>query len=345
MSTPGQRRDLVVVGASAGGVEALKGLVRRLPADLPATVLVGLHLPAAARSYLPEILGRAGRLRVVQAADDLALEPGMVVTARPDAHLVVVNDRVVLGHGARENGARPSHDVMLRAAAVARGRRTVGVVLTGLLDDGAAGLAAVDRLGGACLVQDPSDAEFPSMPRAALRAVPTATSVPLAALAQEVVRAVTEPLPPEDQPPEEPTQDLAELRSALGGPPAMSGEHPVGVPSAYACPDCHGVLNTVPDPQVLRFRCRTGHAWTAESLVAQQDDDVEDALWTALRVLEERGEMSRRLADNAEQGRREWSTEHFRRRADEADRSAELLRSVLRREASLPALPQVTADP
>lgn len=267
------------------------------------------------------------------------------MTARPDAHLVVLDDHIVLGHGARENGARPSHDVLLRSAALARGPRVVGAVLTGLLDDGAAGLAAVARYGGLCLAQEPADAEFPSMPRAALGAVPSARTCSLADLLREVVRAVTEPpsTPPE-VPEEQRLRDLAEVRSALGGPPEMEGER-ARQPSPFACPDCHGVLNVVPDSQLLRFRCRVGHAWTAESLVAQQDDDIEAALWMAMRALEERAEVSRRLADSAAADQREWSQEHFRRRADEAESSAELLRSVLRREAQLPSLPQVSAEP
>lgn len=238
----GPQRDLVVVGASAGGVEALR----------------------------------------------------------------------VLGHGPKENGSRPSHDAMLRSAALARGPRVVGAVLTGLLDDGAAGLATVARYGGHCLVQDPDEADFSSMPAAALRAAPTARALPLAALAQEVVRAVDELPPADPQVPEEQWQrDLAELHSALGRSPGLPDGSSVGEPSPYACPDCHGVLRTVPDERLLRFRCRTGHAWTAESLVAEQDSDVEAAIWTALRVLEERAEMSLRLADLAVEHGREWSREHF----------------------------------
>lgn len=346
MTVSGPARDLVVAVGSAGGVEGLKTFVAGLPADLPATVLVSLHLPAAARSHLPAILQRLSRLPVLQADEHLPLVPGQVVVARPDAHLVVVDGHLVLGHGARENGARPSHDVLLRSAATARGPRVVGAVLTGLLDDGAAGLAVVARYGGACVVQDPEEAEFPSMPRAALRAVPSAVVRPLADIAQEVTRAViSQPAPHPEVPEEDRQRDLAEVRSALGGPPEMAGDERPGEPSSFACPDCHGVLNSVPDRSVLRFRCRTGHAWTAESLVAQQDDDVESALWTALRVLEERAEVSRKLAESAGAGRREWSAEHFRRRADEALASADLIRSVLRRESELPLLPKVAAEP
>jgi len=337
---PPLQRDLVAIGASAGGVEALKLLVSCLPADLPATVLVALHLPASARSYLADILARACAMPVRQAHAGQAVVPGEVVVAHPDAHLLVVDDHVVLGTGPRENGSRPSHDAMLRSVALARRTRVIGAVLTGLLDDGAVGLHVVKRYGGHCLVQDPAEAEFPSMPRAALRAVPSARSLPLRALAEEVVRAVSEVPPAEPTIPEEQWQrDLAELASALGRAPVMPDGSPTGEPSPYGCPDCHGVLNTVPDPGVLRFRCRTGHAWSAESLVAQQDTDVEEALWTALRVLEERGEMSRRLADMATTNGREWSQDHFLSRALDADRSAELLRAVLRRESEQPTIP------
>jgi two-component system chemotaxis response regulator CheB len=346
MHSAGQVRDLVVIGASAGGVEALKTVVSALPADLPATVLVALHVPATARSYLPDILRRRARMPVVEAQDDLPLTPGQIVAARPDAHLVVVGNHLVLGRGARENGARPAHDVMLRSAAVARGPRVVGAVLTGLLDDGAAGLATVARYGGACVVQNPADAEFPSMPLAALRAVPAAVVVPLAGLADKVAQMVNEPWAAgEDVPAEQHDLDRAEVRSALGGPPELAGQDRPGEPSPYACPDCHGVLNDLPDERVTRFRCRTGHAWTAESLVAQQDVDVEAALWTAMRVLEERAEMSEKLAQSAVDAKREWSQEHFHRRASEARESADLLRAVLRRESQLPSLPQVAAEP
>ncbi len=337
-STP-PARDLVVVGGSAGGVEALKTFVAGLPADLPATVLVGLHLPTTARSHLADILQRRCSLEVVQAEDGHPLKTGQVVVATPDSHLLVVDDAVVLGRGARENGSRPAHDAMLRAAALARGPRVVGVVLTGLLDDGAAGLRTVARYGGACLVQDPETAEFSSMPRAALAAEPSARSFPLHQLAGEVVRLVTDPAQPTrpDSAVDEElrTRDLAELQSALGRSPTLPDGSSPGFPSPYSCPDCSGVLNEVPDEGVLRFRCRTGHAWTGESLVAQQDDGVETALWMALRVLEERAEMSRRLADHAREGRRDWSSDHFTRRAEEADRSAELLRRVLRGEDDL----------
>jgi two-component system chemotaxis response regulator CheB len=329
-SQPAGQRDLVVVGGSAGGVDALKRFVALLPPDLPAAVCVTLHLASGSPSMLPGILARVSAIKVQPAEDGAQLEDGVVYVAQPDAHLVVVDDHLVLGQGARENGNRPSVDVLLRSAAVARGSRVVGVVLTGMLDDGAAGLAAVARYGGAALVQDPEDAEFPSMPRNALRGTPTARALPLAALADEVVRIVSsdEGTTPEVEP-QQRERDLAEVQSALGLDPLMPDGSHIAPPSRYSCPECGGVLNEVGVDPALRFRCRVGHAYTAGTLLQHQAGTVEDALWTALRALEERQEISQRLAEEAGAAGRDWSRMHFRRRADDARRSADVLRRVL----------------
>ncbi|MCU1599730.1 MAG: chemotaxis protein CheB [Frankiales bacterium] len=328
LGMPGTR-DLVVVGGSAGGVEALVRFVSDLPTDLPATVLVGLHLSREVRSMLPGLLARRSKISVVPAADGLVLVPGQVVVGVPDRHLLVVEDQVVLGRGARENGHRPSHDAMLRSAALLRGPRTVGVVLTGLLDDGSAGLTCVERYGGCCVVQDPADAAFPDMPRNALRAVPDAAQVPLSALTDEVVRMVNgEPAASPEVDPEQHQNDLSELASALGVNNRLPDGSVVGVPSPFACPSCHGVLNHVPD-DILRYRCRTGHAWSAEALIAQQDRSVEEALWAALRALEERADLADRLATRSTSGGRDWSAHHYESRRDDARKSAEVLRHVL----------------
>ena len=267
-------RDLVVVGASAGGVEALKSFVAELPEDLPATVLLGLHLSHEMPSVLATLLQRRTGLEVVPASDGLPLVRGRLVCAVPDRHLLVVADKVVLGHGAGENGQRPSHDAMMRSAALLRGERTVGVVLTGLLDDGSAGLRAVRRYGGACLVQEPADCQFPDMPRNALRAVPDARSLPLASLAKEVLRVMQDDPGRVAVPDEQRAIDQAELASALGRPTMLSDGQPPGEPSRYTCPDCHGVLNQISEGNLLRYRCRTGHAWSQESLLVEQGGTV-----------------------------------------------------------------------
>ena len=327
------RPDLVVIGASAGGVEALKRVIALLPPDLPATVCVTLHLADDTTSLLPGILSRAGAIEVLPATDGAPLRPGVVYVSQPSFHLTVVDDHVELGPGAKENGFRPSVDVLLRSAAVARGPRVVGVILTGMLDDGTAGLAAVARYGGVTLVQDPADAEFPSMPSNALHGTPTARSLSLDALVDEVVEIVSSgPAVPAEQPDIDAAvreRDEAEIRSALGQNPALPGGAPIGVPSPYSCPDCGGVLNEVSDDAPVRFRCRVGHAYNGESLLRHQAHTFEDALWTALRAVEEREQISQRLAGEAAQAGRDWSHAHFARRAEDAHRSAVVLRGVL----------------
>lgn len=321
---------VVAVVASAGGVDALKRLVAALPGDLPAAVLVALHLPESSRSLLAQILARHSALPVTAATPGMPLVAGQVLVAPPDHHLLVRDGRVVLGRGPQENGHRPSLDALLRSVALDAGPRAVGVVLTGLLDDGSAGLEAVRRYGGRCLAQDPDDAEFPSMPRAALAAVPDALRVPLAAMASAVIHLVTQPPVPAPEADDARRRwELDEVRSAEEGSPVLSDGRPPGTPSPYACPDCSGVLNQMPDDAVLRFRCRTGHAWTSLSLAQSHQRTVETALWVALRVLEERADLSRRLSAEARVGQRDWSSGHFSRRADEAERSIEVIKRVL----------------
>ena len=327
-------RTVVAVGGSAGGVEALMELVRALPPDLPATVLVNLHMSSSGPSLLRQVLGRVSKLPVVAAASGLPLEPGTVVTGVPDRHLLVVDGAVELGDGARENNHRPSHDAMLRSVALECGPRSVGVVLTGLLDDGAVGLRTVARYGGACLVQDPSDAQFGDMPRHALLAVPSATKAPLATIPEEVVRMVEgRPSPAPAVSEEQRRLDQSELASARGTSTRLPDGSIPGEPTELACPDCHGVLFRIPDDHVMRFRCRTGHAWTSESLLVKQDAALEQALWTALRALEERADVSRRLAVRAEEGGRAWSSRTYAQRSEESQTAAETLRDLLHQTA------------
>ncbi len=321
--------DVVVVGCSAGGVEALRSLVAALPADLPATLLVVLHLPRTnGPSLLPEILARASALPVRGAVDGAPLTPGTIVVAPPDRHLALRGGRIVLSAGPAENGCRPAVDVLFRSAAHDLGSRVVAVVMTGNLDDGSAGLRAVVRHGGEAVVQDPDDALFPGMPRNALEAVPTARTAKLDELAAVVAELVGTPAP-SVAPPDEAERDSAEVELSLGAfPGPRTDDHP-GRPSAWSCPDCTGVLWEVPDGPLLRFRCRTGHAWSAESLLHQQDQGVDAALWMALRALEERHALSLRVAEGAERAGRSWSAEHFGARADEAAAHAAVLRRLL----------------
>jgi len=328
MTTNVRRRDVVVVGASAGGVEALRSLVAQLPSDFPATVLVVLHIPSTSTSALPAILGRAGPLPVRHAKDGDQLEPGQILVAPPDRHLIVYDGAVTLSRGPQENGHRPAIDVLFRSAARARGARVVGVVLSGALDDGAAGSVAIVSRGGACVVQDFDEALYDSMPRAAYTAVQEGTVACVSDM-PAVLAALLDETVEHDTPPSE----LMKREAAMADldPEVMHEHERPGTPSGFACPDCHGALFEIVEGSLTRYRCRVGHAWSAESLVARQTVDLESALWMALRSLEEKATLSRSLGSNAADRGHGLVSGRFDEGADEALKAAELLRELIAR--------------
>jgi len=324
--TTGAKRDVVVVGASAGGVEALTRFVAGLPADLPAAVLVVLHLPARAPSALPAILGRSGPLPARTAGEDEPLVPGVILVAPPDHHLVARPSGITVVRGPRENGHRPSIDALFRTAAVHLGPRVVAVVMSGSDDDGTAGALAVRDRGGVVVVQDPVDAIYRTMPASVARRVPQVLRAPSDRLGALVTDVVGEQVQDTAAAPDAVLQQEAAVDENLED--AVLGER-AGHPSGYSCPDCNGVLFVQSEDPVLRFRCRIGHAWTADGLVAQQDLTVETALWSAVRTLQEKAELSERLAGRARDDGRPVSANHFHEAAHEARRSAGVLRSLL----------------
>jgi len=330
--TPSSPSRVVVVGASAGGVEALIRFVAALPADLDAVVLVVLHMPARAPSALASILARHGRLPTRTAAGDELLVPGRVLVAPPDHHLVVTGPESAASvRGPRENGHRPSIDALFRTAAVQLRERVVAVVLSGSDDDGTAGALAVREGGGNVLAQSEDDAIYSVMPSSAERVVGADAVTTAEKLGLEVVRLsgravhVHEGHDPSRITTEEAHMD-ADRAGAVLAPPA-------GPPSGFVCPDCSGALFVISEQPVFRFRCRIGHGWTADSLVAQQDVTVETALWTAVRTLQEKAELAERLAQRAADEARPVTAERFHESAREAHGSARVLRDLL---ANLP---------
>jgi len=252
--------DIVVVGASAGGVEALSELVKGFPSDLPASIFIVLHLPAHSTSILPRILSRNGALPALNPKNGDLIQHGRIYVASPDQHLLIKRGSVRVVHGPRENGARPAIDPLFRTAARAYGRRVIGLVLSGVLDDGTAGLIAVKRQGGITLVQDPTDARYPSMPQSAITQSEVDHILPLSEIASTIVRLVHQPVEEEGAKPVsddmETEADIAELDMAT----LHTGEKP-GTPSRFSCPECNGVLWEIDDQNMIRFRCRVGHAF------------------------------------------------------------------------------------
>lgn len=320
---------LVVVGASAGGVEALTTLARELPADLGAAVCVVLHLYPRAESRLAEILSRAGPLPAVQARGGERLTKGCIFVARPDCHLLARDGHILVVRGPHENGLRPSVDVLFRSAALSYGPRAVAVVLSGTRDDGVAGASAIGARGGCVFVQSPDEALFPGMPSKTVSRDHPDRVLPLAELAPAIaatVRRLSEEVPMSDNGREEMSLETA---YATLDAELLERDLPPGESSVYSCPACGGVLWELDDPEHLRFRCRVGHAYSADSVVDGQGEAVEAALWTALRALQERAQLSDRLAARMATTGAERSRTRFEAVAKETRKQADVIRRLL----------------
>ena len=322
------RRDIIVVGASAGGVAALVTLAATLPRDLPAAVLIVLHI-GAHRSVLPALLQTRSGNRAVHAEDGQPIEPGTLYVAPPDHHMLVEQGVIRLTRGPKEHHTRPAVDPLFRTAALAYGPRVIGVVLTGRLDDGTAGLQAIKDCGGVAVVQDPAEAEHRSMPLSALQSVPVDRCVSLASMAQTLLQLVAEPVVAAEPPPEARQRLAREIAVTTDGKNPMEDLDAIGTPSRITCPDCGGVLWEISDTRTPRYRCHTGHAFSLRSLCATQDSTSEDALWAAIRALQAREVLQRKLADeNRRAGDAESTTQH-EAKADEAARLARQLHLLL----------------
>jgi two-component system chemotaxis response regulator CheB len=332
-------RDIVAIGASAGGISALQTLARGFERDLPASVLVTIHLPSQFRSSLDAILSREGPLPATFASDREVLKKGCIYIAPPGQHLLVDGERALLGQGPRENNARPAIDPMMRSAAACCGHRTIGVVLTGTLADGASGLWALSRAAAVTVVQDPSDAAFPEMPLSAMNRVRPDHVVHLAempALLNHLVReAAVDPLPAADP-------ARFEVAVAAGRRDNMNDMDGFGQRSVTVCPDCGGTMWELKEGDLMRYRCHVGHAYTAEQLAVALDNGVRDALAIAERVLNERAALVRKLHEDAVNAYRSAVAELWLQRVRDYEHEAKMLKNAmtqLRRFGTQPAKP------
>jgi two-component system chemotaxis response regulator CheB len=320
-------KDIIVIGTSAGGIEALRVLVGALPADVGAPIFIVLHTSADAPGILADILDRFGRLPAKMATDRERIRPGTIYVAPPDRHLLVEPNLVRVTRGPKENRFRPAVDPLFRSAAQTYGPRVVGVILTGYLDDGTAGLWTVKQLGGTAIVQDPADALVPFMPQNALHHVKVDYCLPLEEIAPLLVRLTTEAAE-EEGAYQVPKEVEIEVNIAKEQKALDAGVLQLGEPSSYACPECHGVLLQMKEGTLFRFRCHTGHAYSVESLLSDLTEKMDDALWNSIRAFEEGELFMRHMAEHAGQGENSQSAEAFLKRADDAKRRAGLMRQV-----------------
>lgn len=307
-------KNLIVMGASAGGVETFRKIVDKLPANLDAAVFVILHLGSEGPTLLPSILARHADISVAEALDNAPIENGKLYVAVPDFHLTFEDSHMCVHRGPKENRHRPSIDTTFRSAARNFGDRVIAVVLSGLLDDGSLGLALVQRAGGTTIVQDPDDAMFSSMPKNALETITpdfvvTADEIP-ELLGKLVETPVSDKKPPRAQKLE----------------PDVKKD---GKPSEFTCPECHGTLWEVPESNGTSFECRTGHRYSSRSLIQDNEDALENALWVALRSLEESAALSQRLADRVGERGLKKSARQYMEQAHTKRQHADTIRKIL----------------
>jgi two-component system chemotaxis response regulator CheB len=320
-------RNIIVIGCSVGGVEALQRLVAPLPKDFPAAIFVVLHLAPQSTSVLPHILMRAGSLPSVHPRNGEPIRLGRIYVAPPDNHLLIEDGKIRLARGPKENRHRPAIDPLFRSAARWYGPRVIGVVLTGSLDDGTAGLLAIKKRRGIAIVQDPDDAFCGDMPRSAMEIVDVDYVVPLDRIPELLQKLVPTEVAGNGAGKSSRLKketDIVELDMN-----AIEDENRPGIPSPFACPECGGVLWEMDGEEILRFRCRVGHAFTANSLGVEQTEAVEGALWAAMRALEEGASLAKRMAENAAKGNRARLEGRYRERAEIKMQQAEVLRKLI----------------
>jgi two-component system chemotaxis response regulator CheB len=326
--------DIIAIGGSSGAVEALLRILPDLPVNLPATIFIVLHLSPESPNSLPRLFTNNGNLPAESAVNGATFRPGHIYLAPPDQHLLVEKKRMRLSHDARQNGFRPAIDPLFRSVAHSFGPRVIGLILSGGLDDGVSGLIDIKLHGGIALAQDPSDAVAPSMPQSAVANVELDHVVPLRKIAARLSDLVHAPVTAR---PKRGGKHLA------GHPAARKVQEDVPVPPMvkprqFTCPECGGAMWELAGDNQLRFRCHTGHVYSAQGLAHGQSEELEHALWTAIRSLQESAELRRRMATRLERGALKTYAREYLKIAQEAETHAGVLRDYLARSHGDPAI-------
>jgi two-component system chemotaxis response regulator CheB len=323
--------DIIVIGASAGGLKALGAIVGTLPNDIDAAIFIVQHLPADKPSILPKILADVGSLPASHASDGEPIQKGRIYVAPPDYHLLLNQGSMRVVHGPKENRFRPAIDALFRSAARAYGSRVVGVVLTGYLDDGTVGLQAVKKRGGVVIVQDPKEAEYPSMPRSVLRYVKVDRCLPLAEIPHLLVQLSKQPATEQEA---YPMTEEIEIESNIAEHQMTTKEllenvEAIGTRTTYTCPECNGSIWQVDNSEPLRFRCHTGHSFTADTFVAEQTQNLEKALWSATRIMEEKVMFLRQMSERMGNYNLPSAAAKYEDHAKSLDAEVSLIRDII----------------
>jgi two-component system chemotaxis response regulator CheB len=339
--------DIVVIGTSAGGLKALSTVLAALPADLGAAVFVVQHLAPDFESVLPKLLGDVCDLPVSSAADGEPVVPGHVYVAVPDHHLLLRGERIGVQRGPQENRFRPSIDALFRSAARSYGSRVIGLVLTGNLDDGTVGMQAIKKRGGITMVQDPDEADYPSMPRMALRYVKVDHVVPIAEAGALLVRLVREPPAAQSSFPTTPEIEIESniAEQVMNTNEFLENVERIGKRTTYTCPDCNGAIWQIGDEEPLKLRCHVGHSFTGEVFLQEQRRNVETALWSAVRIMEEKVTFSRQLAERKRRQDQVAEAVAYEREAAELDEALGTVRDLILSGIAPPRVPPAKNEP
>ncbi|CAA9888927.1 Protein-glutamate methylesterase [Candidatus Methylobacter favarea] len=319
-------RDIVVIGASAGGIQPLIELIQSLPEDFSGYIFIVVHIPPHSPSQLPEILTCSGSLKAVHPKDGEKLKQGMIYIAPPDHHLLLEHDHAVVRKGPKENRFRPSIDALFRSAAYEFGPRVIGVVLSGLLNDGTSGLWSVKRMNGIAIIQDPNDADHDSMPVSVLEYVDVDYSVPKEEIGPLIVGLMKEKISKKAAISKSEKKLLQmEVKIALEDNAFEKGILDMGELTTFTCPECHGALVRLLEGKIIRFRCHTGHAYTASALLSGITESVENTLWETMRGMEEAILLLNKMAEQFTKAGQLSDAELFKKKADMTAEKARII--------------------
>lgn len=321
-------QKIIVIGASTGGFEAFKTIVKDLPANFNAPIFIVWHMSPDVRGVLPQVLNRITTIYAAHAYDNELIRSNRIYIASPDHHLLVEEGRVRVTHGPKENRFRPAIDPLFRSAAYAYGNRVIGVILSGALDDGTAGLWTVKQYGGITVVQNPNDAEVPSMPENAMREVKVDYVVPVSDVAGLLVKLSKEKSPANTQVMKDEKTKI-EIQIAAEDNGLKLGVPELGELSPFSCPECHGVLSKLKDGALARYRCHTGHAYSVDTLLASISEKIEDEMYSTIRSIDEVIMLLNHIGDHYAGANHSKLAALYFKKAKEAEARASLVRKAV----------------